>query len=392
LESIKLEMKDYYVTLTGGKNNAGDFLIKHRAFELLRWLRPDRQIIDYNAWEKITPEKLQVINESRALILLGGPALRKDMFPGIYNIDEPQKIEVPVISMAIGWKSVSGEWRDSRKYPLHPLTIELVKSANVKGIEWGVRDYPSWNALSTKGLDGVTMTGCAALYSREHLHTNIQLSSIDKIRSVSFSLGVGFRNDPKLDAQQKQIILKLRKMFSHADFTAVFHHGIGDNYSSSDGASKELLRSHQQLAEWLKENAIKFVDISGSADYLIRHYEQTDLHIGYRVHAHIFMSSISKLSVLINEDGRGKALSQVIPGLYFDSFESVRPNQTMLNKIKTKLLRSPVSKYNVSPLLPAEIVSNLKYEFQHQFPRMSRTRKAIDDLFPTMEKFISQLP
>ena len=30
--------KDYYVTLTGGKNNAGDFLIKYRAFNLFKEL------------------------------------------------------------------------------------------------------------------------------------------------------------------------------------------------------------------------------------------------------------------------------------------------------------------------------------------------------------------
>ena len=35
-------MKNQYVVLTGGKNNAGDYLIKHRVRELLTALRPDR--------------------------------------------------------------------------------------------------------------------------------------------------------------------------------------------------------------------------------------------------------------------------------------------------------------------------------------------------------------
>ena len=42
-----------YVLLTGSRNNAGDFLIKHRAMALLRALRPDRELIDRNAWEPI---------------------------------------------------------------------------------------------------------------------------------------------------------------------------------------------------------------------------------------------------------------------------------------------------------------------------------------------------
>ena len=39
----------YYVTLTGSRNNAGDFLIRHRAHNLLRDLRPDRDIVDMDS-------------------------------------------------------------------------------------------------------------------------------------------------------------------------------------------------------------------------------------------------------------------------------------------------------------------------------------------------------
>lgn len=44
-------MKDYYVILTGSKNNAGDFLIKCRAKneKLFAALRPDRDIVDLDA-------------------------------------------------------------------------------------------------------------------------------------------------------------------------------------------------------------------------------------------------------------------------------------------------------------------------------------------------------
>lgn len=51
-------MKDKYVILTGSKNNAGDFLIKYRAMMLFEKFRPDREIIDYNAWEEFNYEKL----------------------------------------------------------------------------------------------------------------------------------------------------------------------------------------------------------------------------------------------------------------------------------------------------------------------------------------------
>ncbi len=76
-------MKEQYVVLTGGKNNAGDFLIKYRAKQLFTTFRQDRQIIDLNAWEKFDPQKLQTVNASKALILLGGPSLQKNMRPDI---------------------------------------------------------------------------------------------------------------------------------------------------------------------------------------------------------------------------------------------------------------------------------------------------------------------
>ena len=49
----------YYVILTGSKNNAGDYLIKYRAIELLNILRPDRKIIDYDGWVKFDKKKIR---------------------------------------------------------------------------------------------------------------------------------------------------------------------------------------------------------------------------------------------------------------------------------------------------------------------------------------------
>jgi len=105
--------RPYYVTLTGSKNNAGDFLIRYRAHNLLKALRPDREIVDYNAWEKLDEEKLAVINKAQALVLLGGPALRQNMYPEVYPLtDDLSKIKVPITIMGAGWKKEPGYWSD----------------------------------------------------------------------------------------------------------------------------------------------------------------------------------------------------------------------------------------------------------------------------------------
>jgi len=44
-----IDNKPYDVILTGSKNNASDYLIKHSAKELLSEYRADRYIVDLNA-------------------------------------------------------------------------------------------------------------------------------------------------------------------------------------------------------------------------------------------------------------------------------------------------------------------------------------------------------
>lgn len=44
-------MSKYYVLLTGSKNNAGDYLIEHRALNLLIARRTDFGFVDVSGWE-----------------------------------------------------------------------------------------------------------------------------------------------------------------------------------------------------------------------------------------------------------------------------------------------------------------------------------------------------
>ncbi|MBD3840054.1 MAG: polysaccharide pyruvyl transferase family protein, partial [Epsilonproteobacteria bacterium] len=129
-------MKNQFTILTGSKKNAGDFLIKYRAKQLFKKLKPDREIVDFNAWEEFDEEKLKVVNESKALILLGGPSLQKNMRPNIYkmrkNLDD---IKVPIVSMGIGWKSISGNWSDTYNYSLTQDSMELLERINNSGYQ-----------------------------------------------------------------------------------------------------------------------------------------------------------------------------------------------------------------------------------------------------------------
>ena len=170
-------MNNQFVILTGSKNNAGDFLIKYRAKKLFESIRPCREIIDFNAWQAIDEKKLEVINQSKCLILMGGPALQKNMYPDIYklptNLDE---IKVPITTMGIGWKSVNGDWANTYDYKLSSSTVNLLDRIKDDGILSSVRDFHTLNSLQFKGYDNVLMTGCPAYYDLKSLNQPFEVS------------------------------------------------------------------------------------------------------------------------------------------------------------------------------------------------------------------------
>mgnify|MGYP001103821266 CR=1 FL=1 len=381
-------MKNQYTTLTGSKNNAGDFLIKYRAKQLFKELRSDREIIDFNAWEKFDKEKLQTVNESKALVLLGGPSLQKNMRPNIYKMSENlDDIKVPIIAMGIGWKSRIGNWEDTYNYPLSEASIELLERINNSGYLSSVRDYHTLNSIRFKGFKNFLMTGCPAYYDLGFMGKEYQSPSINK---VAFSLGVAFIHSSSLEKLMKENILACKKQFEDKKFEVVFHHSLDkDKFLSTHGATSTHSQRHNEFAKWLEEQNINYVDISGSAENLMNYYSEVDLHIGYRVHAHIFMNSISKFSILISEDGRAKGVKVVIGGIVLDSF--TRFKNDFFSKVLNRLLKS-YDKFEANKYLTKEILSNIEYEKKVDFVQIKNSRNQIDNNFEVMKQFMRQLP
>jgi len=380
-------MKNQYVILTGSKNNAGDFLIKYRAKQLFTLLRKDREIIDFNAWEDFDAEKLKTINESKALILLGGPSLVKGMRRIYKMARDINAIKVPIITMGIGWKSIRGNWEDTYQYPLGEADIDLLNIIESSGYFSSVRDYHSLNAIKFKGYNNFLMTGCPAYYDVNFIGKETKHRVIEK---VAFSLGVSFVQSSSMQNLMKDNILKLKEKFEDKIFEVIFHHGLNkEQFLATHGASKKHHRKHNEFSKWLESQNILYKDISGSAESLIEYYKTVDLHIGYRVHAHIFMNSISRYSILISEDGRAKAVKNVIGGLVLDGYMYFK--QGIISKIGNRLFDN-YDRYSANEYLSQEILDVMEYEESNGFLRMRNTRNAIDNNFSVMKKFIQLLP
>lgn len=382
-------MKDYYVILTGSKNNAGDFLIKYRAKKLFAALRPDRDIVDLDAWKPFDQASLDLVNNSKALILLGGPALQAHMYPGIYaltaNLDD---IKVPVTTMGIGWKSISGNWEDTYDYPLSASAMQLLRKVESSGLPMSVRDFHTLNALAFKGIDNVLMTGCPAYYDLDYIGKPVQLP--ETLHKVAFSLGVSFIESPSMEREMKAQILQLKDYFKDSEFEVVFHHGLDpDTFLKSHGAKQVHNQKHNEFAQWLNASGVAYVDISGSAENLVEYYSQIDLHIGYRVHAHIFMNSISRMSVLIAEDGRGKATEKVIGGMLVGGF--CRYKNDLVSKALNKLF-SGFDRYLANAAVSMDIIAQIKYETRSGGHRMAVSRAMIDSNIILMRNYLEMLP
>jgi len=281
-------MKDYYVILTGAKNNAGDFLIKYRAKELFTKVRPDREIIDYNAWEYIDDKKLKVINNAKALILMGGPSLQHNIYPGIYKLRRDlDDIKTPIIAMGIGAKPLDPNWEAVYSYKISNTGNQLLERLKNSPFLISVRDYHTKSILNQKGVTNIVMTGCPAYYDvLKSTHTQFKIKNPPL--KVSFSLGVSFIQNTEMKKQMKEAILLMKNIFKDSDFKVVFHHSIKKDAVLSGFISEKHHQKHLEFLEWIKKERIDYVDISGSAENLINHYQQRDLHIGYRVHAHIY--------------------------------------------------------------------------------------------------------
>jgi hypothetical protein len=378
--------KPYYVLFTGGKNNAGDYLIKKRAVALLSEYRPDRDIIDFDGYRSLSDKDLDVVNGAKAVLLTGGPALHRNMVPNVYRLREDlNEIKPPITCFGIGWHSAQGGWSDTHNYPLSAKTLELLGRIKSDGLPMSVRDYHTQNVLFINGHQNVVMTGCPALYASENELSNTINTSIDK---VAFSLGVALKNSPKMFEQMQETLLRLIDLYSKTKVEVVFHHGLPKNGKTINGVSLRLDQAQIKFKNWMDSNGINYIDISGNAENLIEYYRGVDLHVGYRVHAHIYMSSVKKPSLLISEDGRGLALDRVLGGMALPSFIRMSENKLIQRLHRIGL---PIDPYVPVDSLSNDVVSMVNYELT-QGVKIKQAFNNIDLHKEKMLSFIKSLP
>lgn len=313
-----------FSVLSGAYVNAGDFLIVDRSIKILKNVYPDCEIKTYE--RRLSLEKnLDEINKSDALIFAGGPAYMMDIYPqNIPLVDDLERIKVKMFTLGLGWYGTNTTNKYIyNDYKFNNTTKKLLERLSKDNANLSCRDWYSTRILKANGFNNAIMTGCPAWYDLNYINS----SEIRKDVNIPFKK-ICVSDPAKLQNADNAIKLVkyLIEKFKEAKITFVFHRRDSKKIESS--AKTESV--YDKIKEELDKLGVKTVNISSSAEGFSV-YDDCDLHIGFRVHAHIYNLSHRNISILIEEDGRGAGVNQALGLNSIKSYiEKDSPNSKVL--------------------------------------------------------------
>lgn len=364
--------------LSGASKNAGDFLIVKRCKELLvKFLEPEG-ISDFDRSQPLETF-LEQINKYDLLVFAGGPAYVSTMYPKkLPLVDNLDEIKIPFFAMAMGWKGNSDSFDTVLSYDFTTKSKELLDRFEKDGYSFGCRDYFSQSVLNRAGYSNCIMTGCAAWYDLKYVKYN-QLRKNSEIKKIYISDPANIKNFD----QFIEVVKRCRKIFPFAEIKIIFHRGISSDTYTKANEGKAL----SLLCEDLKKMELEYIDIAYSSNGF-ELYNECDLHIGYRVHAHIYNLSQRQRTILIEEDGRGAGVDQAVGLKQIRAYSYKKiSNNKYKRKLKQKLRIYKTQSDTVCDELEAYIIElkqNNYKQFEWAFERMQY-------YFGNMEKHIKQV-
>jgi len=365
-----------YTLLMRAKKNIGDFLIFDKAHKLLSFYKKNEEHVVYNAWEPLD-DYIDAINDTKAIIICGGPGIKKNFYPSIYpltkNIDE---IKVPIILFGTGWSGLPGSDNDIKNFKFSNASLNALKKISSSFNFISCRDYNTVKILSNNGFTNAIMTGGPAWYDLRHISKPFIIpKTIEKIVFTPAQNEIYY-------LQTVEIMEMLRSTFPNAMLYCSFHRGLkADKYTSEREAAR--LGRINKVALRLGYRVVNSAyDLEN-----IRFYEECDLHIGYRLHGHINFLSLRKPSFLLHEDSRGRGFSETVGLRGIQAWEQgIFGNRSLIpEKIRKRMVRANAD-------APKELKCYVSQEVKNGFKNFKNLHVTFQKHFETMKRFIHEIP
>lgn len=377
-----------YTLIKMAKKNVGDFLIWERAKELLEKHTKEHDFLVLEGWKSLD-NRLAEINKTKAVIICGGPGYQKDFYPRVYPfLEHITKIKIPIIPFGLGWGG--RPMYRPYKFSFNNSSKSILRYIHKKCKATSCRDVITKKILDRYGFKNAIMTGDPAWYDLKSIGRRFERpKNINWIVVTPPARAIFYE-------QAVTLMKTLKNVFRNAQFFLVFHRGIkSDKYTS---------RREARYLQKLKREAEKMNYQTVNAAYntsRIEFYRKCDLHVGYRVHGHIYFLSIRKPSFLLQEDGRGLGLSKSF-GLYDvpargpEISESVYRIASLSTRVSNALDRV-LSNIAIHPSVLRDAVEilleNIRRERTNEFSSFRNLAKLMDDYYyPVMIEFLKTLP
>lgn len=298
-----MDKKNKIGILHGAITNSGDYLIYNRGMKLINEFLGDLDIefVPIERWKPF--EKRYDI-----LLLLGGPIISSTLHSQAKNIENYLKTNnVPVICIGIG---INGKnMHGSKKFSLDKQSSAFWKMIYSSSKLFSVRDKETQLMLKRYDIDA-KLTGCPAFFDLDFIQKNITEENIRKDDNGKSSIKRIALTIPNLNIKTPRsflkslffvyyIYFKLKINKLNTNIIIIFQHPI------SSIANKILAKLSNLLG-------IDVIDASKRGLDEIELIQNSDLHIGSRLHANIFFISTGKPSYLFNVDKRTKGFLSTI--------------------------------------------------------------------------------
>ena len=349
-----------YTLFHGAKKNVGDFLIRDRARRLLvehcGVSADDIREFDM-VYKEATEEVLSAVRQTDAVVLAGGPAYQERFCSDIYPSLDPVLDEgVPVYPLGPGWYGT-----DEESYTFTAESQHLLERIHDRIQFSGVRDPPTKRVLERHGIENVELVGCPAWYDLERRDAEPHRpSSVDSIVVSTVVPESEYYRD-----QFRYLLERVTAEFPDAEWYCSFHRGIhADEYTPDDRTVH--LEEFREVAE---QQGYEVRNTAYGVDNL-EFYRDVDVHVGYRVHGHIYFLAQKHPSYLLQVDGRGTGASE---GL--DTPSDVRA-------FDREHYEQPVD----------EVLENIQADSRKFFENFTQVDDRIETKYEDMQRLLATLP